>query len=106
MRPFRNSVSKTNRRVPHISLVFREMWDATAVPLTRFGPVFATNIEGSKLVVSHISRETSEIWGTRLHWQFKGLGLSILCCVSLLVTACSKTEAGCTHRGLRAGRSS
>ena len=66
MRPFPYSVSKTNRRVPHISLVFCEMWDATAVPLTRFGPVFASSTEGLKFVVSHISRKTSEIWGTRL----------------------------------------
>jgi hypothetical protein len=28
--PF-GSISSTNRRVPHISLVFREMWDSTAL---------------------------------------------------------------------------
>jgi multidrug efflux pump subunit AcrA (membrane-fusion protein) len=92
MRPFRYSFSKTNRWVPHISLVFREMWDATAVPLTHVGQVFASSTAGFKLVVSHISRKTSEIWGTRLRWQLKGLSLSILCSVSLFATACSKTE--------------
>jgi hypothetical protein len=30
---------------------------------------------GSSVVVSHISRKTSEIWGTRLWWEMKGLGV-------------------------------
>jgi HlyD family secretion protein len=80
MRPFRYPVSKTNSWVPHISLVFREMWDATAVPFTRFGPVCASGSERSKFVVPHV------------RWRFKVLGLSILCSVSLLVTACNKAE--------------
>jgi HlyD family secretion protein len=92
MRPFRYPVSKTNSWVPHISLVFREMWDATAVPFTRFGPVCASGSERSKFVVPHISRKTSEMWGTHVRWRFKVLGLSILCSVSLLVTACNKAE--------------
>jgi HlyD family secretion protein len=80
MRPFRYPVSKTNSWVPRISLVFREMWDATAVPFTRFGPVCASGSERSKFVVPHV------------RWRFKVLGLSILCSVSLLVTACNKAE--------------
>ena len=92
MRPFRYSVSTTNSWVSHISLVFREMWDATAMPFTHFGPFFASGSEGLRLVVSHISRKTSEMWGTHFRWRLKVLGLSILCSVSLLVTACSKTE--------------
>jgi hypothetical protein len=42
--------------VPHISLVFREMWD-TADSDYKLLRVNA--------VVSHISRKTSEMWGTR-----------------------------------------
>jgi hypothetical protein len=45
--------------VPHISLVFREMWDATALHL-HLSKVRKT----LSFVVSHISRKTSEIWGT------------------------------------------
>jgi hypothetical protein len=30
---------------------------------------------GSNAVVSHISRKTSEIWGTRLWWPVKDFGL-------------------------------
>ncbi len=47
--------------MPHISLVFREMWDTTALDLRSFGPSGNT----SRFAVSHISRKTSEIWGTR-----------------------------------------
>jgi hypothetical protein len=49
----------TKRGVPHISLVFREMWDATNLNLF-------CDLERStwSAVVSHISRKTSEIWGT------------------------------------------
>jgi hypothetical protein len=47
--------------VPHISLVFREMWDATNLGLR------LSNVKEfqSSAVVSHISRKTSEMWGTR-----------------------------------------
>jgi hypothetical protein len=44
-----------------ISLVFREMWDTTA----HNGQPFKVEDERSRFVVSHISRKTSEIWGTR-----------------------------------------
>ena len=48
-----------------ISLVFREIWDSTALSwqLLRFD----LSSQGGELrfVVSHISRKTSEIWGTR-----------------------------------------
>jgi hypothetical protein len=30
-------------------------------------------------VVSHISRKTSEIWGTRLGWEMKDFGLNVEC---------------------------
>src|ERR1700739_100189 len=91
MRPFHNSVSKTNRWVPHISLVFREMWDTTALSFTPFRPSAPAG-DGLEFVESHISRKTSEMWGTPVRWLFKVLGLSFLCSISLLVTACSKTE--------------
>ena len=57
-------------RVPHISLVFREMWDTTnldLLPANRDSEaeVRVKNIELSS-VVPHISRKTSEIWGTRV----------------------------------------
>ena len=49
-------------RVPHISLVFREMWDTTDVDRS----VHRMNRESrGGAVVSHISRKTSEMWGTR-----------------------------------------
>jgi hypothetical protein len=54
------SVPTTNERVPHISLVFREMWDTTAA-------IYILRLLRdcqSRSVVSHISRKTSEIWGT------------------------------------------
>jgi hypothetical protein len=47
---------------PHISLVFREMWDATA--LTHKLQFHNEHLR-SRVVVSHISRKTSEMWGTR-----------------------------------------
>jgi hypothetical protein len=40
--------------VPHISLVFREMWDAADFDLKSLG---------LNAVVSRISRKTSEMWG-------------------------------------------
>ncbi len=46
--------------VPHISLVFREMWDSTALRLE-----FVQIVKGRPTVAPHISRKTSEIWGTR-----------------------------------------
>jgi hypothetical protein len=51
--------------VPHISLVFREMWDATAFDRRIPDP---TN-ERSRFVESHISQKTSEIWGTQHLWK-------------------------------------
>jgi hypothetical protein len=47
-------------RVPHISLVFREMWDTTGLDPQR--PA-STRL---RFVEPHISRKTSEIWGTRV----------------------------------------
>ena len=46
--------------VPHISLVFREMWDSTALRL-----ISVQVVKGRPTVAPHISRKTSEIWGTR-----------------------------------------
>jgi hypothetical protein len=45
-------------RVPHISLVFREMWDTTAL-----NPKYSTHHQHlrSRSVESHISRNTSEM---------------------------------------------
>ena len=51
------SVPVTEPRVPHISLVFREMWDTTVLDLRTSRPQI-------KIAVSHISRKTSEMWGT------------------------------------------
>ena len=56
-----NDLASQRTWVPHISLVFREMWDSTALTpklLTR-NPQFEVNIRQS-----HISRKTSEMWGT------------------------------------------
>ncbi len=47
--------------MPHISLVFREMWDTTALNLKLLTPHERLTL---RFVVSHISRKTSEIWGT------------------------------------------
>jgi len=49
------------RWVPHISLVFREMWDTTNLNLSYVGP----GIRRSRAVESHISQKTSEMWGTQ-----------------------------------------
>ncbi|HET6219580.1 MAG TPA: hypothetical protein VFE27_21325, partial [Acidobacteriaceae bacterium] len=46
------------RRVPHISLVFREMWDTTAIAPKLSDP---NEHFGSRVAVSHISRKTSEM---------------------------------------------
>jgi hypothetical protein len=43
--------------VPHISLVFREMWDTTAANSQSFAP----QTKSFGFVASHISRKTSEI---------------------------------------------
>jgi hypothetical protein len=51
------TVQATNRWVPHISLVFREIWDTTALSKT----LLATGDDRSRFVESHISRKTSEI---------------------------------------------
>jgi hypothetical protein len=56
-------------RVPHISLVFREMWDsADSISRLRIELPRLRNVKNVELssVVSHISRKTSEIWGTRV----------------------------------------
>jgi hypothetical protein len=57
-----NSESVTDARVPHISLVFREMWGTTNLDRNFLLGVKAC---GARAVVSHISRKTSEMWGTR-----------------------------------------
>src|ERR1700733_2157853 len=51
----------TKSWVPHISLVFREMWDTTTLDLRTLEPNRHFSLRS---VVSHISRKTSEIWGT------------------------------------------
>jgi HlyD family secretion protein len=87
-----------NLWVPHISLVFREMWDAAAVDVK-----CSLGLKGcgDTAVESHISRKTSEIWGTPVRGRLKVLptrmrkpviAVLLLCVGSLLVTACSKTE--------------
>jgi hypothetical protein len=53
--------SATKLRVPHISLVFREMWDTTNLNQMCLQ---GSNVCRSKAVVYHISQKTSEIWGT------------------------------------------
>ncbi len=55
----------TDQRVPHISLVFREMWE-TRISL---GSLCTAKNCGLAAVVSHISRKTSEIWGTLWSWS-------------------------------------
>jgi ubiquinone/menaquinone biosynthesis C-methylase UbiE len=61
-------------RVPHISLVFREMWDITA--LNRKHSANYRHLR-SRPVVSHISRNTSEMWGTRdllpIKWEYSAV---------------------------------
>jgi hypothetical protein len=51
--------------VPHISLVFCEMWETTNLNLSYVGP----GIRRPKVVVSHISQKTSEMWGTQHMWK-------------------------------------
>ncbi len=63
--------------VPHISLVFREMWDSTG--LNGSPPRDPLKLKGYKYtaVESHISRKTSEMWGTRrslVRTKFVGIG--------------------------------
>ena len=48
--------------VPHISLVFREMWDTTDLDVHCQLSEYCR----CSAVVSHISRKTSEMWGTQL----------------------------------------
>ena len=59
-------------RVPHISLVFREMWDTTdsiaSVEGIRAAPRSSPG-GNSRSVTSHISRKTSEMWGTQRSWR-------------------------------------
>jgi hypothetical protein len=52
----------SDQRVPHISLVFGEMWDSATLPPTAFG---IPNSSTTQIMVrvSHISQETSEIPG-------------------------------------------
>ena len=50
--------------MPHISLVFREMWDTTTLNREC---ILGAEALGFSPVVSHISRKTSEMWGTRRH---------------------------------------
>jgi hypothetical protein len=64
------SVLAEEPRVPHISLVFREMWDTTALDRR----VVGATCEKLRFVVSHISRKTSEMWGTRDPQQGQGVG--------------------------------
>ncbi len=83
-----NSVLPKNRRVPHISLVFREMWDTNVLCSTLF---FARGGVRLGFVESHISQNTSEIWGTHVRWQLKLLRPALLLCgASLFATACNK----------------
>jgi hypothetical protein len=51
-------------RVPHISLVFREMWDTTKVSFS----LCVLKYFQLRAVESHISRKTTEMWGTRDSW--------------------------------------
>jgi hypothetical protein len=86
------ALSPHQSRVPHISLVFREMWDTAGLPLKPVDPTlcslgdlgFCSQVAlagrpfpkeqvrvvvgscGARAVESHISRKTSEMWGTRL----------------------------------------
>jgi len=62
--------SRPRTWVPHISLVFREMWDSTELDsmflfsLLSFG--ISITSRRSRFAESHISRKTSEIWGTQV----------------------------------------
>ncbi len=48
--------------VPHISLVFGEMWDTTNLNVR---PFWSPKTPRFSAVVSHISPKTSEMWGTQ-----------------------------------------
>jgi len=54
--------------VPHISLVFGEMWDSTALTprLLTLNQQFEVDIRQS-----HISRKTNEMWGTPFRGRAK-----------------------------------
>ena len=56
----------TKRGVPHISLVFREMWDTTASNRQTVNPY--PHISW-KYVVPNISRKTSETWDTLIRFS-------------------------------------
>ena len=49
--------------MPHISLVFREMWDSANLNVR-----VSIGRGTLRFVESHISRKTSEMWGTRHTW--------------------------------------
>jgi hypothetical protein len=71
--------------VPHISLVFREMWDTRTF-------MFLAGREKTgrwSAVVSHISRKTSEIWGT--HWTVARRKTRIQTISAVRTPAASKT---------------
>src|SRR5271156_4911371 len=75
------SVLSTDQRVPHISLVFRAMRE-TAAPNLQF---LALQRLPSEIRVSHISRKTSEIWGTlwsvvRTEFTIDGFSLRFVSC--------------------------
>ncbi len=54
---FLHFLIKKEPRVPHISLVFREMWDTTTLDRPISDPVGKPKLTS---VVSHISQKTSE----------------------------------------------
>src|SRR5271165_5220521 len=60
------AVLTRDRWVPHISLVFREMWETTG--LNRSPPRTKRDLRVARTghLVSHTSRKTSEMWGTQL----------------------------------------
>ena len=70
----------------HISLVFARC----GIPLLLTGS--GSGYEGWKLtfVVSHISRKTSEMWGTRHLWQVRKV--IIACTLAMAPTACRGTR--------------
>jgi hypothetical protein len=51
-------------RVPHISLVFREMRDTTGIDCSLSKDRARLQCSEDRAVESHISRKTSEMWGT------------------------------------------
>ena len=60
-RRIRSPCLRRVQEIRGISLVFREMWDSTALRLES-----VQGVKGRPTVAPHISRKTSEIWGTRL----------------------------------------